>query len=438
MFAYHVKTAVTSLKRNPVLTTLLIAGIALGICISTAFVTLQHLFTQEPLPGKSDKVFYVQLDSWSPERPYNNEDPTLLPDQVTYRDARALAQSKVPARQTAAFMTRMFVHPDPQKARPFQADVRLAFADFFEIFNLPFRYGGPWTKTADAKPEQVVVIDHATNQKLFGGENSVGRTVRLGERDFRVVGVLAPYRPAMRWWELNRNPTGAPEPIYIPLDFVEPLTLWTHGNTSGWKSRGGTTHQHFLNSETIWLQYWVELPDAKTKAAYGDWLTNYIREQRKLGRFLRPNATYGLATIPEVIERSKFVPGAVRTMSIVSLLFLAVCSVNLIGILLGKFLARIPEVSVRRALGASRVDIFWQHLIEVEIIGVAGGVIGIVLSTGLIGVLAKFMPNGEALRLDGEMLLLAGVLSLVAGAVAGVYPAWRVCSVPPAMQLKVQ
>ena len=437
MFAYHLKIALKSLRRDPILTTLLIAGIALGICVSTSFVTLRHLFTQDPLPGKSDKVFYVQLDSWSPERPFRNEFPEELPDQVTYRDARGLMQSKIPARQTPAFITRNFVFPDPKMARPFQADVRLAFSDLFDIFDMPFRYGGPWTKEADAKPEQVVVIDHETNEKLFGGANSVGKMVRIEERDFRVVGVLAPYRPALRWWELNRNPTGPPEPVYIPFNFVEPLTIWTGGNTSGWKSRGGTTHQHFLNSETIWIQYWVELPDEKAKAAYGDWLGGYIREQKKLGRFPRP-VKYSLTTIPDVIIRNKFVPDSVRTMSIVSLLFLAVCSVNLIGILLGKFLARIPEVSVRRALGASRIDIFLQHIVEVEIIGITGGIIGVALSRGLIEVLAKFMHNGDALRLDGEMLLLAAVLSVLAGAVAGVYPAWRVCSVPPAMQLKVQ
>jgi putative ABC transport system permease protein len=48
------------------------------------------------------------------------------------------------------------------------------------------------------------------------------------------------------------------------------------------------------------------------------------------------------------------------------------------------------------------------------------------------------MQNGVALRLDGEMLGLAAFLSLIAGALAGVYPAWRVCSIAPAMQLKIQ
>jgi putative ABC transport system permease protein len=437
MFAYHVKTAITSLRRNPVLTALLIGAIALGICVSTSFVTLRHLFTQDPLPGKTNQVFYVQLDSWGPDGPFRQDRPEELPDQVTYRDARGLLKSPIPVRQTAGYIARRFVHPDPKLARPFQAEIRFTFSDFFQIFDVPFRYGGPWTKAADAKPEQVAVIDHDTNEKLFRGENSVGKTIRIEERNFRIVGVLAPYRPAMRWWELNRNPTGPPEPVYIPFNFTEPLELTPNGNTSGWKSTGGDTYQHFLNSETVWVQYWVELPDAQAQAAYRDWLTGYINEQKKLGRFARP-VKHSLSTIPEIIERSKFVPESVRTMSIVSLLFLAVCSVNLIGILLGKFLARIPEVSVRRALGASRAQIFWQHLVECELIGLAGGAIGILLSLGLIEVLAKFMFNGDALRLDGEMLLLAGILSLVAGAVAGIYPAWRVCSVPPAMQLKVQ
>src|SRR5690349_15072165 len=99
MLSYHLKTALTSLKRNPVLTALLIAAIALGICVSTSFVTLRHLYTQDMLPGKSDQVFYVQLDTWGAEKPYS-EDPKELPDQITYRDARGLLRSSIPVRQT--------------------------------------------------------------------------------------------------------------------------------------------------------------------------------------------------------------------------------------------------------------------------------------------------------------------------------------------------
>ena len=46
------------------------------------------------------------------------------------------------------------------------------------------------------------------------------------------------------------------------------------------------------------------------------------------------------------------------------------------------------------------------------------------------------MPNGGAIRLDLEMVAISVFLSLMAGLMAGIYPAWRVCSVAPAMQLK--
>lgn len=435
MLAYHFKIALKSLRRNPILTTLLITGIALGICVSTAFVTLRHMYTQDPLPGKSDKLFYVRLDTWGKdsERLMGQD----IPDQITYRDARGLMRSPIPVRQTASFITSRFVHPGPGRGRPYQPDIRLVFADFFDMFQLPFRYGGPWTKAADAKPEQVVVIDHDTNEKLFGGENSVGRSIRIEDREFRVVGVLDRYRPPARLFELLRNPTGPPEPIYIPFNLVEPLQIQLSGNNSTWKLEDIDTFEQLLNSEMLWLQYWVELPDEQAVAAYRDWINSYIAEQKKIGRFERP-ANHRLSTMRDLMDELQLMPEGVTSMSVVSLLFLAVCSLNLVGILLGKFLARVPEVSVRRALGASRAQIFWQHIIECEVIGLIGGALGILLSLGILGILARYMQNGEALRLDGEMLLLAAFLSLVAGLLAGVYPAWRVCSVPPAMQLKVQ
>jgi putative ABC transport system permease protein len=436
MFLYQIRTALKSLRRNPILTTLLIGGIALGICIATTFVTLRHMYTRDALPHKKDKIFYVRLDSWGKDSEPDNF-PGGIPNQVTYPDARGLMSSPVPVRQTPTYMTEMFVHPPPGVAEPYRAEVRLVFADFFPMFDVPFLYGGGWTDAADERVEPVVVIDYATNLKLFGGENSVGRSPRLRDRDFQVGGVLAPWRPGLRIFDLTRDPTGAPEPIYIPFNHGEALTLWSAGNNSGWKREPINTFEDNLQSERVWLQYWVEIPDEASMAAYHDWLRGYIDVQRSLGRFERPTK-FAVTTIRALIEEFGLVPNGVKAMSVVSLLFLAVCSLNLVGILLGKFLSRIPEVSVRRALGASRAQIFWQHVVECELIGLIGGAAGIVLSVGVLSVLGRFMDNGEALGLDGEMLLTAAFLSLLAGLTAGIYPAWRVCTVPPAMQLKIQ
>jgi putative ABC transport system permease protein len=438
MLSYNVKIALKSLRRNPVLTGLLIGAIALGICVSTTFIALRHIFEKDPLPGKSQTLFNVRLDNWDPQRAWNAEDPKSLPTQITYRDMRELMKSDIPTRQTASFRSRFFIHPDPKIGRPYAENVRLVFTDFFQMFDVQFAYGGPWDKAADAKPEQVIVIGHDTNQKLFGGANSVGRNVRMEDRTYRVVGVLKPWRPALLYYDMTQGGIGqTPEEIFLPFNFTPVLELQTFGNSDGWKGFDGDGYGAFLNSETVWLQFWAELPTPEKQAAYRDFVNDYVRDQKKLGRFQRPLHTE-VTMLPDLMKELSALPPAVRSLSIVSVLFLVVCSLNLVGLLLGKFLARVPEVSVRRALGASRLQVFWQHVVECELVGIAGGVIGLTLSIGLLKLIAKAVPNGEVVRLDFEMVLVSLFLSLVAGLMAGVYPAWRVCSVAPAMQLKVQ
>ncbi|HEY0142664.1 MAG TPA: ABC transporter permease [Thermoanaerobaculia bacterium] len=437
MFLYNLRIAAKSLRRNPILTALLVGAIALGICVSTTFVALRHILGKDPLPGVSHTIHNVRLDSWDPTRAYDPADPKSLPPMLTYRDMRELMKSDIPVRQTGTYFSRMFVFPDPKVGRPFRENVRMVFGDFFGMFRVPFQYGGPWDKNADAKPEQVVVLDEAMNQKLFGGANSVGKSIRIAEREYKVVGVMAPWRPAVRMYDLTGNVNGAPEGIYMPFNLTEVLELYPSGNSDGWKGSDDDSYRGQLMSEQTWTLLWVELPTDGKVAQYREFVNNYVRDQKKLGRFPRPLYTK-ITPMLELFDELNVVPRSVKSMSVVSLLFLVVCSLNLVGLLLGKFLARVPEVSVRRALGASKWQVFWQHVVECELVGVAGGAIGLVLSLGVLALIKKFLPFGDVIALDWEMVAMAIFLSLGAGLLAGVYPSWRVSSVAPAMQLKVQ
>ncbi|MDQ2980555.1 MAG: FtsX-like permease family protein, partial [Acidobacteriota bacterium] len=166
----------------------------------------------------------------------------------------------------------------------------------------------------------------------------------------------------------------------------------------------------------------------------------YVLEQKKTGRFARP-LNNRLSTVSEWMSEAGVVPRQATAMLIVSLLFLTVCAVNLVGLLLGKFLSRGGEVGVRRALGASRADIFLQHIVECELIAVLGGAVGLLLSLGALSGMNAWLKStaarGDFFRLDLPMILLSVGLSLAAGFVAGVYPAWRTCRLAPAMHLKV-
>ena len=103
------------------------------------------------------------------------------------------------------------------------------------------------------------------------------------------------------------------------------------------------------------------------------------------------------------------------------------------------FLGAAPLVGLRRALGASRQTIFNQHLVEVGVIGIAGGVIGIGLAAlGLMGVRQLYENYDTLTRLDVTMALTALVIAIASGVLAGLYPTWRVCRVQPAAYLKTQ
>jgi putative ABC transport system permease protein len=66
-------------------------------------------------------------------------------------------------------------------------------ADFFAMFDVPFQYGQAWDAADDERRTRVVVISDDLNRKLFGGANSVGRTLRIRDSDVRIVGVLKPW-----------------------------------------------------------------------------------------------------------------------------------------------------------------------------------------------------------------------------------------------------
>ncbi|KAI1691050.1 ftsX-like permease family domain-containing protein [Ditylenchus destructor] len=110
--------------------------------------------------------------------------------------------------------------------------------------------------------------------------------------------------------------------------------------------------------------------------------------------------------------------------------FLGVCLVNTVGLLLAKFLRRSGEIGVRRALGASRGQIFLQCLVEAGAVGVVGGVLGIGLALlGLYAVRQQRWDYAKLAQLDGSMLLLALGLTLLASIAAGFLPAWRAMQV---------
>lgn len=435
MLLYNLRLSWISLRRTPFLSALAVGAIGIGIAVAVACTTIYYLLAKDPLPGKSQNLHYVRLDSWNPSRPFSDNFPERPPDQVTWRDAMALLESDIPAHKTATFRANLVVRPEAVEQRPFGQDARFCTRDFFPMFEVPFRYGGPWGPEADKNAEQVVVISAAANDRLFGGGDSVGKKLWLERRTFTVAGVLDTWRPPVRFFDPQGDAQGPPEDIYMPISLTPQMEIQSAGNRTAWGPVSGDSYADFLQSEVIWMQFWAELATPEQKEKYQGFVDNYTDDQKKLGRFGRPRNNW-LQPMMAYLEEQEAVPPAARSVMVISLLFLLVVAINLIGLLLGKFLAKAPEVAVRRALGASRRAIFAQQITECLLIGVLGGVLGTVSAAGFLVAMSRFLEESTSYQLDLSMIAAGFGLALLAGTIAGVYPAWRVCAEPPANHLK--
>lgn len=440
MFGYYFSLAIRSFKRNKVLTALMILAIALGIGASMTTLTVFHVLSGNPIPQKSEKLFYPRLDPASKSGYQPGQDPE---SQMTRFDAEALLREKRGDRQALMSAGGVAIEPDSNGMNPFVADARFTTADFFPMFEVPFAYGRAWTSEDDRARARVVVISSELNEKLFGGGNSVGKTVRLEQAAFKIIGVLKEWRPRPRFYDLTQSRFSSDEQVFVPFWTSRALDMSTNGNMNCWGSPDDQEEEDKegslgVNANCAWLQYWVELDSPAKVSAYRQYLNNYSDQQRAAGRYERPN-NVRLDDVMQWMDAYGVVPPDVRLQGWLAFGFLFVCLVNTIGLLLAKFLRRSAEIGVRRALGATKRAIFVQYLIEAGVIGLAGGALGLCFALlGLWAVRQQPTEYAELAHLNGTMLLTAVGLSLAASLIAGLLPAWRACQIAPAIQLKSQ
>jgi putative ABC transport system permease protein len=436
MFGYYLQLALRSFRRNKVLTALMVLAIALGIGAAMTTITVFHVLSGDPLPGRSGNLHYVQLDPGSMNGFEPGDEPAA---QMTRLDAEALLRDARGERQAVMSGLGLSIEPSREGVGPFNADARQTSADFFPMFDVPFAHGGGWSAAEDEARARVAVISSALNERLFGGGDSVGETIRMEQTDFRVVGVMDAWRPVPRFYDLNNTRYGEVEQVFIPFSTARDLRLGHNGSMDCWDSADaqGEEGQYGVGAPCTWTQYWVQLADGG-EDDYLRYLENYSEQQRAAGRFERP-VNVRLRDVMEWLDFNRVVPGDVRLQAWLALAFLLVCLVNTTGLLLAKFMRRSSEIGVRRALGASRRAVFAQYLVEAAAIGLAGGVLGLGLALlGLWAVRQQPVGYAELAHLDPLMLATTFVLALVASLLAGLLPAWRACQVTPAIQLKSQ
>jgi putative ABC transport system permease protein len=440
MWGHYVELALRSSRRSKALTALVVALLAFGVAACMVSYAVFRATTSDPLPGRSSQLFALQVDNAGPAHAVDGQPPEML----SYIDAVALLQARKARHQALVYATKWGVESNDGAAPALAMGGDAVTADFFPMFDVPFQYGGGWSSDDDARHASLVVISRALNQTLFGGRNSVGKGIRLDGKAFQVAGVLDEWNPRPRFFDIatmgSNSAFDDAGDVYVPFsratdmkkDIAYPDCRSDAGGTDpkDWDA--------YLHGECDRVTAWVELPTAADVTAYREYLRGYALDQQRLGRFSWP-PNVALHDLMDWMDVLRISPPASSLSMLVSASFLLIVLVNVVGLMLARFLRRAPEIGIRRALGASRGAIYRQFLIEGASIGLVGGLIGVTLTLlGLWGIGGLFEPAiARLVHVDASLIGMTVLLAIVATLVAALYPTWRAAQTEPAWQIKI-
>ena len=451
MFLYSLKLAKANLKNRPGLTLLTISAIAIGLALLTTTTTVSYQSSKIPLLEDSEKIQTVLLDS----RDKNARDITDIRRMpgLTYQDVKNLSSNEAFSfEKTYLWKSFTFLNDENGKVNPRQARTMAGLSNFFTLFKVPFLYGGGWSKTDDENASPVIVLSHEMNQHFFGGENSVGKNIRINSSTLTVVGVLAKWRLPTRFYDRSFS-NARFDDVFIPsssamdLNISRRISCWEKDSTLV-REFSRENIDGLKTSECTWLTLWVNLEDENQQKQYFEYLTQYINEQKSFGRFPRESQPE-LLSIKEYSELNATNNATFFLFQLLSVLFFLVCLINTVGILLAKYMGKVPEIALRRALGAKKHVVLMQYLIEIALISLVGGIVGVILSHfGLKGMMniyiyqSDYTVTADAIRhlyqLDWVMIFQALLIAVGSSVVVSLYPVWKICNTAPAGHLKAQ
>lgn len=453
MFFYQCQLAWRSIKKTPILCALMVLSLACGIAAAMISYAQQYAITRNPFVHKDNTMFMLQTDSWHLKEPYKGKPINQMPATLSYRDVIAFMHSTIPFRKTAMTQTGGAVSVPNSNIKPLLAYARVNSRDYFSMFEESFLFGSVWEKDADENFQNYVVLSEDTNKKLFQGKNSVGKIILFEGKLYQIVGVVkSPPRDKNKIQDVERFITGSETQLYFPLGVLtdHEITIWGGGYECPDDSHNyGTGFQVHLKDSCVWLTFWVEFSDASHKQAYEQFITQYIIEQKKQGFYPRP-LRFALSNATQQLVINRYNSGIFSLLVKFGFGFLFICCVNCIAMLLAKFLRHAHETGIRRALGANRMAVFQQHLLESIFIGLFGGLLGTLftyIGLELLRIGFTSLPTSKGLTtstldtifvLNAHVLIATIFIALFSSVCAGFYPAWRICRTPAVEYLKLQ
>ncbi len=388
----ELRYALRQLAKSPGFTFIAVFALALGIGANTAIFSVINSVLLQPLPYPQPERI-VRLASTRPGTEFLRVGFSYPRYQAVRDQQQVFAELAFSAFNGFSLTG----HGDPQQVVGFHAT-----ANYLDVLGVQPLFGRNFSAAEDQPGgEPVVLISHALWQRVFNGDRAaLGQNLTLNNRPHTIIGILP---PSLSAFPLNQVEVWVPRPAEVP--YLHPSQLNGGGYFFQAIARlkpGVTLEQAQENMNVVAAAYLAanpKLTDAPSQIELVPLLEDAVGQQRQ---------TYLLI------------------FAAVGCVLLIACA-NVANLLLARFSGRRKEIALRFALGARRMQVVRQLVLEGLLVALAGGALGVLFAqwsiAGLLTLGDNLIPRAAEIAVDPTALGFTLLLALVTGLVMGLIPA---------------
>ena len=275
---------------------------------------------------------------------------------------------------------------------------------FQEIRRLVILRGRYFDSADMERRDKVCLITKQLAGRLFGPENAIGRSVRMGELTFAVIGVFVERAETFGLSDIQEESVIIPFPLMKYYTGVDVIRVLDAQATSA-----------------------AAVPSVKRQ------VTQILKSRHPA------DAEYDVQTLAVILDAAQKISLALTILLIlIAFIALLISGIGIMNIMLVTVRERTREIGIRKAIGAARREIMYQFLIEAFLISGGGAVIGILIGLAIPVTAQAFLPGNLRVPVSSISVILAFVVSCSTGLFFGYLPASQAAKLQPIESLRYE
>ena len=411
----NLRMAMDTLRQNKLRSALTILGVAIGtitVIVIAAFVSgIDSRVSKEIEAFGTNSVYAFKFDPGF--NIASMEERTRPP--LTEADADAIREECENCLWVSPFMSPVDYTSGPfvPRVKVRNKDIEMSNAtvtgsssDYFQMGVTHLDEGRFFTREEEATRAKVAVLGVDVANTLFPYTNAVGQDIQIEGRHYRVIGVLSEREIFLT---ASEDPNNENKAVYLPFKTIK---------------------QQYPANEDCFIMI-VAKPGTIAEATED--VKNILRRRRNLPPGKPDN--FGVTTSDQILEQFGAITGGIFLLMVaISSVGLLIGGIGVMNIMLVSVTERTKEIGVRKAIGARKLDIVTQFLIEAATLTSIGGLLGIAVGIGLSFLISSFLPTYVPIWAP----VVGFVVSAGLGVVFGLWPAWKAARLDPIEALRFE